>query len=399
MTGPAADVESFISKELHTLLFFEEFTFSRNKFQPPSSSELELADAVVLLGDVLLIYQIKERSPSRVGDVETERRWFKDKVLGKAKRQVADTLRYLQTYPEIRVPNERGHAFNLAGSAFADILKIIIYSSSNLPDDCRRIRHYVSSSAGFIHIVEAHDYLEIARTLRVPDEIARYFKYREMVLTSFPDHCASLPEPAIAGHFIGGNLDISPSADSVKHLYCLVQDEEEWDLAPFLRGLHDYLSTPRLGDEYYSILIEFAKLPRSMWCEVKKRIRLCIEKVTKDEFAKPYRITVPHTGCGFVFIPIQSELVVRSDWPNIRLRGIQNLTQAHKYDQRLSKCIGALVTKVGEEFDILWCLIGQEWVEDLEIQRDLDENFPFRPVKEAKVHGSLSRVRCQPSKY
>jgi len=179
MTGPVADVESFISKELHSLLFFEEFTFGRNKFKPPSSSELELADAVVLLGDVLLIYQIKERSPSSVGDAETERRWFKDKVLGKAKRQVADTLRYLQTYPEIRVPNERGHAFNLAGSAFADILKIIIYHPSpNLPDDCRRIRHHVSNSAGFIHIVEARDYLEIARTMRVPDEVVRYFKYR-----------------------------------------------------------------------------------------------------------------------------------------------------------------------------------------------------------------------------
>lgn len=56
MTGLATGVESFIGKELHSLLFFEEFTFSRNKFQPPSSSELELADAVVLLGDVLLIY-------------------------------------------------------------------------------------------------------------------------------------------------------------------------------------------------------------------------------------------------------------------------------------------------------------------------------------------------------
>lgn len=196
-----------------------------------------------------------------------------------------------------------------------------------------------------------------------------------------------MPEPAIAGHFIGGNLDIPPSTDSAKHLHRLVQDEEEWDLAPILRGMHDHLSIPEFDDEYYDILIEFAKLPRSMWREVKKRILLCIEKVTKDEFARPYRITIPHTGCGFVFIPVESELAAKPEWPTIRLRALQNFTHAHKYDQRLSKCIGFLVAKVGKIFDILWCQIDYEWVEDVEFQRTLDENFPFRPVKGAEVHG------------
>jgi len=49
---------------------------------------------VVLLGDVLLIYQIKERAANEAGDVDAERRWFKDKVLGRATKQVRDTLRF-----------------------------------------------------------------------------------------------------------------------------------------------------------------------------------------------------------------------------------------------------------------------------------------------------------------
>jgi hypothetical protein len=387
MSEAVTDVQSFISNELHSLLFFEEFTFSRNKFKPQSSIELELADAVVLLGDDLLVYQIKERSRSNVGDVEAEGTWFKEKVLRKAKKQVADTLRYLRTYTEIQVPNEHGRVFNLAESAFTDVLKIIIYlPSPNLPDDCRRIRHCVSHSAGFIHIVDARDYLEIARTLRVPYELVRYFKYRETVLTRFAD-CASLPEPAIAGHFICGKLDVAPSVESAKHLHSLVQDEEEWDLTPFFRHLHDHLPTPGFGEDYYDILIEFAKLPRSVWREVKKRIRLCIEKVAKDEFAVPYRIVWPDTGCDFVFIPMQSEFVANPDWPTIRLRGLEQLTRAHKYDQRLSKCVGILVSKIGENFEIWWCQIAHEWAEDLEIQRALDKNFPFRPVKKAEAHG------------
>src|SRR5437660_365304 len=100
------DVQSFIARELHNLLFLEEFVFARNKFSPPSASELEFADAVVMLGDVLFIYQIKERSPVDAGNAAAERRWFNAKVVGNGTRQVRDTLRYLQTYPEIRVPNE-----------------------------------------------------------------------------------------------------------------------------------------------------------------------------------------------------------------------------------------------------------------------------------------------------
>jgi hypothetical protein len=143
------DVQSFISRELHSLLFLEEFVFSRSQFSPPNSSEIELADAVVLLGDVLIIYQIKERSQSEARNAETERKWFETKVLGRVTKQIRDTLRYLQTFEEIPVPNERGHTFNLAASAYTDIIKIVVYlPSKNLPVDCRQVLSHVSSSAG-----------------------------------------------------------------------------------------------------------------------------------------------------------------------------------------------------------------------------------------------------------
>ncbi|MBV8829726.1 MAG: hypothetical protein JO108_10930 [Acidobacteriaceae bacterium] len=388
MNGPTADVQSFISKELHSLLFLEEFVFSRNKFSPPSSSEIELADAVVMLGDVLIVYQIKERSAEQSSDEAAERCWFRSKVLGKATKQVRDTLRYLKTYDEIRVSNERGHIFNLAASTFADILKIVVYMGARtLPTDCRGVRHHVSRSAGFIHIVDARDYLEISRTLRVPEEVARYFRYREMVLRRFAPVTATLPESAIAGHFIGGDPDVTPTIESARHLRRLVEDADEWDLAPFLRELHDHLSVPGFSDDYYDILIEFAKLPRSIWRKVKERIRLCIEKVQKDEFARPYRIAVPDTDCGFVFIPVQSQVSQIPDWKDVRLRGIQNFTRLHKYDQRLSKCIGVMIAKDGTHFDILWCFIGHKWIKDLEVEEALKKNFPFRPVKMTEVHG------------
>jgi hypothetical protein len=385
-----ADIHSFVSKELHNLLFLEEFVFARNKFTPPSSSEIEFADAVVMLGDVLIIYQIKERSPNDAGGEEDERGWFEGKVLRKATKQVRDTLRYLSSYSDIPVPNERGRVFNLAASKHAEILKVILYApSQNLPEDCRQIQHYISKSAGFIHVINVRDYLEIARTLRVPEEVVRYLKYREKVITDFSTVYGYMSEPAMAGHFIGGQPDVPPTPSSAQYLGRLVDDEEAWNLAPLLRNLHVNASLPGNEGDYYEILLELAKLPRSMWREIKKRFLRCVEKVKKGESVLPYRITYPHTGCGFVFVPVSPEHVSQPNWKEIRVNALRNYMEAHKYDQRLSRCICILVAKDGEYFDILWGMASYEWSENPDMQQILDGNFPFRPVKGSQVHGYL----------
>lgn len=273
-------IQKFISEKLHSLVFLEEFVFARNKFKPSEATELELADAVVMLGDVLLIFQIKERSKFEVIGVDAEKKWFESKVLGKATKQIRDTLRYLQAYDEICVPNERGHVFNLAANEFKKIIKVVVYATPNLlPEECSGVRHYISDTAGFIHIVNASDYVEIGRTLRVPEEVVRYFDYREDVVTGFGGVCAQLPEASIAGHFVGGDSKIAPTFDSYKFLHRLVDDSKEWDLAPFLRGMHGTLTSDINSDDYYSILIEFAKQPRSSWKLIKERFVLSIEKV------------------------------------------------------------------------------------------------------------------------
>lgn len=123
MRSQPEDVQLFISKRLHSLMFLKEFVFSRNQFSPPARSEMELADAVVMMGDVLLIYQIKQRTEYDSGDEDAERRWFRSKVLRKATKQVRDTLRYLEEFDEILVSNERGRVFNLAARKFTEVIK------------------------------------------------------------------------------------------------------------------------------------------------------------------------------------------------------------------------------------------------------------------------------------
>jgi len=381
-------VEKFISQELHNLLFLEEFVFAKNRFTPPSGTELELADAVVLLANAVLIAQIKERSQADAGDADAERKWFKKKVIKEATGQIRDTLGYLESIDPILVSNERGRTFNLATSKRADVLKLVIYQGArSLPADCRAMLCHVSQTAGFIHVIEASDYLEICRTLRVPEEVVRYLKHREDMLARFPSECAGLPEPALVGNFVGDPLGTVPSIESARHLFSLIDDEEDWNLAPFLRGLHDHVSAAGPADAYYDILIEFAKLPRSAWRVIKERIRLCVEKVQADEFARPYRLAYPDTGCGFVFVPVTRDVSGQADWHEVRRTAVTNFTLAHKYDQKLDKAVGILVAQDGEHFDIQWCLASFEWAEDLEMQTRLDENFPFRKVREAEIFG------------
>jgi hypothetical protein len=105
-----------------------------------------------------------------------ERRWFEGKVLGKSRKQLSDTMRFLQEAPDVSVSSQRGRLFNLASRSYSKIVKVIGYLlGEHLPVDCRSIKHHISRSQGFIHILDLRDYLEIARTLRVPQEVLEYF--------------------------------------------------------------------------------------------------------------------------------------------------------------------------------------------------------------------------------
>ncbi len=78
-------------------LFFWEFSFSQTKFKPATGSELELTDHLVWLDSLLLSFQLKQRTVETT-TAEAEEKWFRSKVINKAKSQVKDTHRYLAAH-------------------------------------------------------------------------------------------------------------------------------------------------------------------------------------------------------------------------------------------------------------------------------------------------------------
>jgi hypothetical protein len=381
----SASTQEFVAEVLHSLLFFEEFSFARNKFTPPGSTEVEFADAVVALDDVLLVFQIKERVQVSTSTPNGEQRWFEKKVIRDATRQIRDTLGFLESCDAIPIQNQRGRQFDIASRHFREVIRVVIYrGAEKLPSACRTKKHHRSETASFIHVFEARDYLEMARVLRVPEDVIRYLRYRESAITRFDAACRDLPEASMVGGFVGGEDDHAPSHDSYLNLHRMLPDEDSWDISSYLRTLRDHTSHPAYDDDYYAILREFARLPRSFWREFKKRLLLCIQNVENDTFALPYRIACPTRDVGIILFSLDSSFTAREQWQDSMIPGLINFTELHKFDQKLRKCIGVQVAMVGGDFDIQWCMIDREWEDEPALRAKLNDDSPFRPVKPAE---------------
>ncbi|MEL7024209.1 MAG: hypothetical protein AAGL69_10715 [Pseudomonadota bacterium] len=362
---------------LHEWHFFREFVYSHTTFRPSASDEVELADSVIWIGSLLFAYQLKERDKKHARSGETERRWFEQKVLGRATKQVRDTLRYLRENSQIALRNHRGHEFALKLEEIDVIRKLVIYLPDRLlPSDCRAIKHYQSSTAGFIHVISGDDYLGLVRTLLTPAEVSEYLEVREQIVSRWPDESLRVAEADLVGQYICGNWSSAPNAENREFVQRLQHHAHEWDLSGVISVFAKRITSVQSATDYYPIVRELALLKRNELKEFKGRFELAHEKAKKGEAGTPYRIAILRTGCGFVFIPINQDQI------QTRQNALQNFTLAHKYDQRLSKCIGVSIADDQDDwFTVEWCYLEYPWEYDPEIERFLKENDPFLPVR------------------
>lgn len=366
---------------LNEYYFFREFTFSENTFRPTPIEEVELADNVVWLDNPLIIYQLKERQAPSDTSSENEQRWFERKVLGLATRQIRDTLNYLQQHSDLQLENHRGHAFNITVSSLESVQKLVLYKAhKSLPESCRNKKYHRSQTAGLVHLIPANDYLGILRTLLTPAEVADYLAFRETLINGWEEEVLNLPEQALVGQYLSGNSEHKPDLQFVEYLQALEHRAEEWDMSGVINVFPDRVTTDNASTDYYYIVREIAKLKRNELREFKTRFKLSMEKARANEFVFPYRMAIPRTDCGFVFIPLTQDFLEH------RLQYLQNLTDAHKYEQKLSKCIGvSFAPEEGGWYSVEWCYMEFSWQEDPELENKLRQNNPFREVRTVEL--------------
>jgi len=324
---------------------------------------------------------LKERE-KETDDPNVERSWFNKKVLKNATKQVRDTLRFLRENEQIRITNERGHAFDIRGVELSEITKLVVFLGGRaLPEDCWRTHHYISREAGFIHILAAHDYLGILEKLRVPEDIRHYFAYREAIIPRLHEAGVAVDESDIMGAFVGEQELPTPGSRDILRRF--VQDIEDFDLSWLIGNLNEHIARGEKPYDYYNIMLEFARVPRSVWREVKIRFIKSLETVQKKAFARPFRLAFPATDCAFMIAPFDPRIpATGAEGERTRVRGLENLTYAAMYDTKVSKGVGILISKDGEYFQIDWSLVRFPYESDPEMDAMLANNYPFREARE-----------------
>jgi len=260
--------------DLNRLYFFREFAFARTRFTPAGGTELELADSLILLGDDLMAFQAKARDAGDPTDPSREARWFDRKILGKATKQVRDTLRYLDDHHPVPVFNHRGHRRELSPTGLGRVHKLVCYEAApSLPEAQRNVRYHLSSTAGLIHLLPAADYLGIVRALLTPAELFDYLDFRAELIARWPDHVRGLPEPALVGQYLVGNAEALPGVQHIEALRRLRHDIDRWDISGILHNFADRIVSPEADELYYPIVTELAKLKRNELAEFKTPAR------------------------------------------------------------------------------------------------------------------------------
>ena len=367
--------ESEIAR-LNEHFFFKEFTYSKNTFRPHTSTEIELADSIIWLGELAIIFQLKERNISGSTTTEKEKKWFEKKVVTLATKQIRNSMAYLETHQSIRLKNHKGHDFELQPDDISILHKVVCYHNPHtLPEDYRNKKFHRSSTVGLIHYIPAYDYMGIVRTVLTPFELSEYLEFREELIEVWDTVVNSVPEPALMGQFLTGDIHQKPSRDYIQVLESLEHRAEEWDLSNLIKLFPDRVTTGGSSTDYYVIVSELAKLKRNELREFKKRFQLSMEKCRSGTFTSPYRMSSPRTQCAFVFIPLEKEMI------SYRQQGLINLTLACKYDLKMPKCVGISFSPDKDAwYSVEWCYLEVPWEYSEELNELLQKSNPFREV-------------------
>ncbi|TCU13755.1 hypothetical protein [Rhizobium sullae] len=383
-------LEEFTAK-LNSSTFWKEFTYSETRFSPRPKQQVELADGIVLIGSLAYVFQLKERTGA-TEDPEAEGKWFRNKVLGKATKQIRDTLGYLSAHQSIQLTNTQGHSLEVRGAELSDIKKVIVFLATDaLPRDCRETQFYISDTAGFMHVIAAQDYLGVLDTLRVPNDIRLYFEYRKSVLPRLREAGTVVEEPDIMVAFLS-EFDL-PVPGSRERLRAFVQDLEAFDLTSILGDLLAHIQNPDPNHDYYRILLEFARSSRSVWREFKLRLVKSLDACRAGNPCRPFRFTVSDNDCTFMIAPLDP------DWPSagpdgerMRTNALLMFTEAAKYAAKSTKGVGLLVSKDGDHICLDWCLLDYRWEKDAKIENLLATTDLFRDVKERMLDSFFFRT-------
>uniref|UniRef100_UPI0038644897 hypothetical protein n=1 Tax=Anaerovibrio slackiae TaxID=2652309 RepID=UPI0038644897 len=164
--------------------FFKELVIDDLCFTPSGSSEKELADLIINLGDTIIAIQLKERNESdQSGDPKIELGWLGKK--GKnAKKQVKETMLLIASGTLPTFQNKRGHPVSL--NPRAEVVPLVIFDNDVIDNYPHLLRKHSDSGLN-INCMSFSDYQEMCRVLVSPVEIIAFLNYRNALYAEHGD--------------------------------------------------------------------------------------------------------------------------------------------------------------------------------------------------------------------
>lgn len=358
----ATESENIITN-INANVFFKEFTFHKNNFYPKDGKK-ELADNVLWLDDLIFIIQIKERDHKK-GQTDVND-WFKNKVLKKAKEQICNSIDYFNKYENIPVKNCRNQLVDVSNASLDKVKKVIVYKvKEQLNDYHKSIKFYESQKVGNIHVFCIEDYYWICRYLVTPSEVDEYLDFRERLYLKHKRIIGLYPEQYILGHFLNTTDIREIKEEYVEILKSFEEDLNRFDISGIIES---YLEKIRIDEQkeslgYHLIITEIAKLKREELVEFKNRFMKALENAHNNIFTLPNRFLPTRTMCGFVFISLETKNY--DQWN----RALINFTEIYKYKHKLKKCLGVVIVKKDDYFDINWTFFNSDWKYDKELEQ------------------------------
>ncbi|MCX2430542.1 hypothetical protein [Pedobacter sp. GR22-10] len=367
---------------INNSIFFKEFTYSKNEVYRLDGGSVELADNVVWLDDLLLVYQIKERVHIKKSDTITENRWFRKTVNGQARKQINDTLKYFKTYRSLPVVNERGQKIDVSSARNNEILKLIIYDpNSELLEVNRRMKFLKGFGTDLIHLFEIKDYQMVCKYLVTPSELADYLNFREQLYRLHSSKLKFLSEEYVLGHFFTTLDTTSLNEDYESNLNRLENDKHSYDVSWMLDNFFEKLIMFDKGrpTDYHYIVKEIAKLNREELKGFNERYYTTLNNVKTETFSLPMRFVSPRTRCGFVFITLLPDKIAL--WEN----ALVNMTEIYKYKHRLEKCLGVVMFRNPPYYDVFWTFSLGPWQYDEQLAQMVADEEEFYGGSQVQV--------------
>jgi len=187
---------------------------------------------------------------------------------------------------------------------------VVVYDETTSALYRARPNHYVSETAGLIHVIRSTDLVDVCRTLITLSEIASYLEFRANIVRLNN----LLSERAIVGQFMRGASNEFPDERNAEEFSRFRRDRSRFDIRRFLKELPELIHTNHNGDErsYYSILKEHVLLTDSSWNRLVFAsawlIRACGDARTSGRSSWPRNEEPASSGSQYPTATLESDL-------------------------------------------------------------------------------------------